>query len=134
LELTDSGAIVTIVAEQPKDLFCKDLYVIADIDNVFVKAVFIRGKHIVKIEGFKDNEKDDIIQNGLRIFRFQDNIYEFVIQAWGIYSLLNGKHLVEDNVKFLEKEMNYTFVERKQPNTPLDASQIQSGDFIGITR
>lgn len=106
--MTSTGAILTIEVDNPLNLFCSDLYLIATQEAAYFREFLHRGTHTVTIASWKnEEERADVLEHGFRIFTFDVGMIELLIDAWDTIHLFIGKRLAIDNVKFL-KVLNST--------------------------
>jgi hypothetical protein len=123
---------------------CKDFYAIATMESIQFHYLDL-GTHTFQwnLTNLDDALMWDINTNGLRILRFIETP-EDAFFSLGQTVLLFEPEIIgpetpwefdKMNVDFIRAYANFSFPERiGSPEINLDASQIKSGDFIGVTR
>ncbi|KAG2387584.1 hypothetical protein C9374_001178 [Naegleria lovaniensis] len=116
----------------PASMFCYDWYFITTRENYFVKVLFMQGKHQVVLKNLNAEigEWQDVLQNGLRLFEFKDQIFQTIIDAFNAGKILAGMYFEEDKISFLKRDMGFEFNERPVKQIWLDDSDLESGDLV----
>nr|CAG4717679.1 unnamed protein product [Naegleria fowleri] len=117
---------------EPSSMFCYDWYFITTRENYFVKVLFMQGKHEVVLKNLNAEigEWQDVLQNGLRLFEFKDQIFQTIIDAFNAGKILAGMYFEEDKISFLKRDMGFEFNERPVKEIWLDDSELESGDLV----
>lgn len=142
---------ITVDAEKPKSLFCKDWFLFGNTEVQHVETFYFTGKHQITFKNLSPDAKIDIQRNGLKIFMFCDGyvdtfmaVFNTMLAFVGGMGIdpnagpLWGSHIPEymekENVKFLNDTMGYELIPREIQEYDYDESNIQSGDYLGIIR
>ncbi|KJE95080.1 hypothetical protein CAOG_05572 [Capsaspora owczarzaki ATCC 30864] len=146
---TAGSATMTLTSSKPLNTFCEDYYFFATVTSWHGQIVKAAGVQVIEWEKFSPAELEDIGRNGFRVFRFLQNEVETLVDIYETLQLFLGAlglntggnssthvptQTAENNLKFLHDYANLTMVPRTTIEVPLDPSEIESGDFIGIVR
>jgi hypothetical protein len=131
---------ITVDAEKPKSLFCKDWFLFGNPELQHVETFFFRGKHQVTFKNLNDDAKTTIQKEGIQIYMFCDGYIDTFISAFNTikafvgglgtnpYLPIIGSHVPEymekTNLKFLYDSMNYTLEKRTIVEYDYDESLI----------
>lgn len=134
-----------------KDLLCSDTYLINS-GRVFHFATIVApGVHKVSFKNLYSDDVEFVNLNGLQIFRFCDNIVNFIPNLLLTVSMFLGglglnpdipffgshvpMYMQKMNVEFIKHGTGYQWLPRDPPSLlDYDAENFRSGDFIGIVR
>ena len=142
--------ILTVDAQKPKSLFCKDWFFFGTAEMYHLETIFFKGSHKLSFKNLNSAALADVQANGLQSYMFCDGYAESFINVFktvmgflgGLGTNPNlpiiGSHIPEymekANVKFLNDTMNYELVKREVTDVEIDESLINSGDFLAILR
>jgi len=102
---------MTIDAEKPKSLFCKDWFFIGNTELYHVETIFKKGKHNITFTNIDENTLKDIKFGGFKIYMFCDGFIDTFISAFktllcflgGIGSDPNRKFITSHVPAYMEK-------------------------------
>lgn len=114
---------MTIKAEKPKSLFCRDWFFIGNTELYHVEVLLKRGSHSITFSNLDEDTLKDIKFNGFKAYMFCDGIIDTFISAFkSVMCFLGGlgtdptkpitgshvpEYMVKGNVKFLNDTMGY---------------------------
>lgn len=144
-EEKNTDLVVTFEVENPVNELCSDFYLLVTMENFHLPEFFDRGSHEIRWDMSNASEAElyDIDVNGIRVFRFLDTrtkVVEWVYKTAELFlpALLFGPSVptatAESNLEFLQEYANVTMPPRDIQVVALNASQIKSGDFLGVIR
>jgi len=152
LTILDNSTIQLVhTASAPVSLFCQDSYLYTTTQNFHLVDIFARGIHKYTFQNLSATQFDEMITDGVGIFRFCDKISHEVTDVLMTVALFLGGFgtdpwipifgsrpppwVVEENIKFIKDATGYEWVKRPSDVVvALDEQLIQSGDFFAITR
>lgn len=135
--------MVNFETDNKSSYFCDDVYLFATVENFHLRTFEFPGNHEIEWEGgFSDAELYDVLNNGIRVFKFPDEVFGTTTEIWEtlmlFFGALIGAHVpawtAEDNLKFLADHMNVTMEKRTITDVDILETEIHSGDFLGIIR
>jgi len=130
-----SGEIELHLSDKASAL-CNDVYDFGDREHAYLKVFVDGGKHTIKIDSWKEYEWNDIQSYGLHVFLFPGPIEDIAASVALTLSLFFDPNplMVDENVKFIEQNMQWHMIERKINQVNVSKSDIRSGDYLGIMR
>lgn len=122
--------IVTVDAEKPKSLFCKDWFLFGNTEVQHVETFYFTGKHQITFKNLSPDAKIDMQRNGLKVFMFCDGYIDMFMTVFHTLlafvggmgddpngGVLYGSHIPEYmekvNVQFLNDTMGYELIPRE---------------------
>lgn len=134
IDILNKIIIITINSQNPESLFCSDWYFITTKESYHIKAIIFHGHNNLIINNLKDNEINDAIINGLHIFHFSDGLLGTLIDVFHAYKIFSEIFYIKDVKKFLETNMNISFIPRPIKSFYVNENDIMNGDlFIKTT-
>lgn len=125
---------LTFISNNSSSYFCGDWYFIVTRSSYHIKYSFMKGTHTLLIYNLQDEEINDILNNGLRIFYFPDGLLGTLIDTYQVYRIFFGTYTSQNTRKFLEDNMNIKFIERPIKYYNFSEKLIKNGDlFIKTT-
>lgn len=139
-----------VTLANPRTLLCHDWFLFGSVGVFHVEDFFFAGTHEITLKNLDAKTKYDIQKHGLQIYMFCGGYIEtFVSVLKAVLAFVGG--LSDDptdpiwgshvpyymevvNVDFLNSTMHLDLQEREIQDIDIDESEIQSGDFIAITR
>ena len=145
---------VTLTSENASSATCADAYLFATVSNFHFTLAFLHGKHTFTFAQLSPYQFNEIIDNGIAIFRFCDSLFnelpdvlmtlELFLGGLGLnpnMSIFGSKPpdwMIEANIKFIKDATGYQWEERpvvaQNLVFDLDPSLVCSGDIFAITR
>jgi len=149
-QFTDTSITVSLMAEDPLDLFCYDTLLVATMGTHHIETLFKRGQHTITFKKMSDSTVADVDAQGVRVFWFCDGVADLVGDFlmtlelflggftthpnWPIIGSHTTWYMEEANRKFLNRSIGYYMEERPVHRIYLNKTDIHTGDFLAITR
>jgi hypothetical protein len=130
------GAQLTLQAENPRSVFCSDLYLIATDETLRPFWSFRHGESHNSFQWKSENELGYAKDYGVQVFLVQNGTLGFLEDLIETYEMFfSKKRSMQDTLKFLHDKMNLTFTP-KPSGVPTkiypSASEILSGDCLQL--
>lgn len=114
---------MSVDAQKPKKLLCKDWFFIGNTELYHVEVLFKRGKHEITFTNIDTNALKDIKLGGFKIYMFCDGFIDTFISAFKTVLMFVGglgddpnarimnshvpEYMVKENLQFLKDAMGY---------------------------
>ena len=133
-KLLSKGFILQFDLSKPQSLLCRDLYLIVTVNRFLVHDFLFAGQHTVEVkDGWKPHERQDVEQNGFRVFLIDKSIIRLLVDVYETLSLFLGDRREEENIRFLKDRAGLSFSARQEGKVSVDPAVIPSGTLIGAT-
>mmetsp|Transcript_17737 Transcript_17737/g.26571 ORF Transcript_17737/g.26571 Transcript_17737/m.26571 type:complete len:583 (+) Transcript_17737:136-1884(+) len=144
--MSDSNTIeITIEVGQKSSFFCYDWYLLGTGSGIKFEKFILPGKKTLKwniASSLTEAQLWDIQSNGIRVFRFLDDIptslYEIYKTAMlfipGLLFSEIPEPTQEQNVAFMNNMVNINMTRRSTEIVEIDLSLVKPGDFFGVIR
>jgi hypothetical protein len=147
----DSTIVVTHVASTAATATCSDAYLYTTSQNFHLGITATSGTHTVTFKNLTPDQFNEMIHNGINIFRFCDKLKNIIPDALMTVEMFFGglgtnpwipffgSHpplwMQEANVKFIHDSTGYQYLERPLDIVAdIDETLIHSGDWFAIVR
>lgn len=143
-------ATLTVDTANPASLLCKDWFFFSTSTKQHVEVFFFEGHHEITFDGLTDDDKIEILFNGIDAYMFCDGFIDTFISAFKFLTCflggfspnpnipIFGSHIpqyqADANVAFIKAAMGITLEKRETNYVDIPEESIHSGDFFAIDR
>ena len=129
---------------------CYDYFFFATRSNFHVEAYFFSGQHEIVFDGLDEDQKKDILYNGIDMYLFCDGFTDAFISAFKMVLCFAGglgpdpnipifgshvpEYMEKANIDFIQKAMGIKMEVRETQEVVIDEKDIRSGDFFVVMR
>lgn len=133
LRLAADFASIEIDAQEPASFACGDAFLIANREQLYFHEFLEHGQHIIHLGEYRDNEMQDLLDNGMGLYRLPCGMSGSVESLYKTYEMFNGNDLQKANAEFLSYKMKWP-IQSFGKQVQIDPKNVRSGDYLAIMR
>ncbi|XP_002965264.2 uncharacterized protein LOC9659080 isoform X2 [Selaginella moellendorffii] len=132
---SSGGGILYIKTSNAHSWTCMDLYIFATPYRVTWDYYFIGRTHTMEIKEWQEGELDYVKDKGISVFLMKAGMLGTLMALWDVLPIFSNTGWGQDaNIEFLKRHMKTKFVERPQSLSNFSTDDIQSGDFLALSK